>query len=92
MPQVVKALEQIVTEKHEFEARVSKDVKDLIPDRWNWRQIALKVGQVEEYDYIYSFASTLLHATPASITGDQKDLEISELEVFLRFIDVNIND
>ncbi|RME56494.1 hypothetical protein D6779_10540 [Candidatus Parcubacteria bacterium] len=45
-----------------------------------------------EYDYLYSFASKLLHATPASITTDQKNLEVQEMELFLKYINVTIGD
>lgn len=54
--------------------------------------MAQQVGMVDEYDYIHSFASKLLHATTASITTDHKNLEHSEMEVFLRYIDVKITD
>ena len=45
-----------------------------------------------EYDFIYRFSSKLLHATPASITTDQKNLEMSELALFLKYIYVKIDD
>lgn len=54
--------------------------------------MALKVGLADEYDFIYTFSSKLLHATPASITTNQKNLELSELAVFLKYIYVKIGD
>jgi hypothetical protein len=92
IPQVDQALTQIDLERDRFNATVPQDVKDLIPPRWNWRQMAQLVGLTDEYDYIYSFASKLLHATPASITTDQKNLELEEMQVFLKYIDVKMAD
>jgi len=92
VPQVQRAIEGITNEKSSFDATVSNDIKALIPKKWNWRQMALKVGKSDEYDYIYSFASKLLHATPASITTDEKNLEDGEMEVFLKYIEVTIDD
>ncbi len=43
-----------------------------------------------EYDFIYSYTSRLLHATPASLTTDQKNLEPREVLVFLRYVHVRL--
>jgi hypothetical protein len=92
VPQVDQALAEIVLERDWFNATIPQDVKDLIPRRWQWRQMAELVGLTNEYDYIYSFASKLLHATPASITTDQKNLELAEMQMFLKYIDVKMAD
>lgn len=92
LPPLLKALADIGAERAKFEATVSLDIKALRPVRWQWRSMAQRVGTADEYDYIYSFASKLLHATPASITTDQKNLESSEMEVFLKYVDVTIAD
>jgi hypothetical protein len=92
VPKVEQALVDIELERKWFEATIPQDIKDLIPGRWQWRQMAEMVGLTDEYDYIYSFTSKLLHATPASITTDQKDLELAELQVFLKYIDVKMAD
>jgi hypothetical protein len=92
IPPVDQALTQIALERDRYNATVPQDVKKLIPSRWNWREMAQKVGLTDEYDYIYSFASKLLHATPASITTDQKNLELAEMQVFLKYIDVKMAD
>jgi hypothetical protein len=92
VPQIEKSIEDVYSEKTVFDAKMSKNVKDLIPSKWNWKQMAQKVGLTDEYDYIYTFSSKLLHATPASITTDQKNLEVSEIVVFLKYIDVKISD
>ncbi len=92
VPQVDQALADIALERDWFDATIPQDVKDLIPRRWQWRHMAEMVGLTDEYDYIYSFASKLLHATPASITTDQKNLELGEMQVFLKYIDVKMAD
>jgi hypothetical protein len=92
VPQVEQALAELALEKDSFDATVPQAVKDLVPRQWNWRRMAEIVGLVDEYDYIYSFASKLLHATPASITTDHKNLELEEMEVFLKYIDVKLAD
>ena len=54
--------------------------------------MAIEVDRLGEYDYLYSFASKLLHATPVSITTEMRNLEPQETEIFLRFIDITIRD
>ena len=39
-----------------------------------------------EYDFIYSYTSRLLHATPASLTTNQKSLEAEEVFLFRRYV------
>jgi hypothetical protein len=90
LPPVEQAIADIKKEIQDFESRVPKDVQNLTKGRWNWRRMAEQVGLVHEHDYIYSFASRLLHATPASLTTDAKNLELSEICIFLRYIYVKI--
>lgn len=92
LPTVEKALADIADEREAFEATVAPEIKALRPSRWQWRSMADKVGAVSEYDYIYSFASKLLHAILVSITTKRKNLEPDEMEVFLKYIDVTIAD
>jgi len=90
LPPVEQAIRDIKKEIQDFESRVPKDVQNLTRGRWNWRRMAEQVGLVDEHDYIYSFASRLLHATPASLTTDAKNLELSEICIFLRYVYVKI--
>ncbi len=90
LPPVEQAIRDIKKEIQDFESRVPRDVQNLTRGRWNWRRMAEQVGLVDEHDYIYSFASRLLHATPASLTTDAKNLELSEICIFLRYIYVKI--
>lgn len=86
IPQAEEAVRQIEQEIEEFRRRVPQEVKDLAKGRWQWKQMAQRVGLGAEHDYIYSYASKLLHATPASLTTDQKNLELQEVYIFLRYI------
>ncbi|MDB6088299.1 MAG: hypothetical protein JWN85_1083 [Gammaproteobacteria bacterium] len=52
--------------------------------------MARVAGIEDEHDYIYSCASKLLHATPASLTTDYKNLEPKEICQFLRYIHVKM--
>jgi hypothetical protein len=86
VPQVESAIEQISQEIQEFESRVPEDIRNFAKGRWEWRAMAKAAGIEKEHDYIYSYASKLLHATPASLTTDQKNLEMAEVCLFLRYI------
>ena len=90
IPQVEAAISQIDEELREYDKKVPQNVKRLEKGRWQWRRMAEKAGIVHEHDYIYSYASKLLHATPASLTTDQKNLELHEVCLFLRYIYVKI--
>jgi hypothetical protein len=92
LPEVEGSIASLEQEKTTFNATISEDIRGLIPRHWNWRKMAEKVNLTEEYDFIYTFSSKLLHATPASITTNQKNLEPEEMVVFLKYIDVKIRD
>jgi hypothetical protein len=57
---------------------------------WKWDRQAKLVGMLDQYEYIYSFTSSLLHATPASM--HQTTLEEHEMSIFLDYILVSIAD
>ncbi len=92
LPDVENSISEIEKEQLEFTSKLSQDVRNLIPNRWNWRNMAQTVGMVDEYDYIYTFTSKLLHATPASLTTNQKNLELHEIIIFLKFVDIKFLD
>lgn len=92
LPEVEGYIASLEEEKATFDDTISEDIRNLIPRRWNWRHMAEIVSLAEEYDFIYTFSSKLLHATPASITTNQKNLELEEMLVFLKYIDVKIRD
>ena len=69
-----------------FMTKEIKETKKLANERWNWKLNANKVGMGDEYEFIYTYCSRLLHASPTSVTTDQKNLEDDEMLVFLRYI------
>lgn len=86
IPPAETAIANIESDISKFEREVPDTVQKLLKGRWQWREMSKRAGMLEEHDYIYSYASKLIHATPASITTDQKNLEIDEVCVFLRYI------
>ncbi|CRM68940.1 hypothetical protein [Pseudomonas sp. 37 R 15] len=92
LPQAEKSLEEILLKESFFHASLPQAIADLIPKRWNWRDMAKKVGMLDEYDYIYTFTSKLMHATPSSLTTNAKNLEAHEIYVFLKFVEIKFSD
>lgn len=90
VPRVESSIAQLEQEKLEFEKNVPKNVRDLVKGKWEWRAMSRVAGIVDEHDYIYTCASKLLHATPASLTTDYKNLEPKEICQFLRYIHVKM--
>jgi hypothetical protein len=90
IPPLEAAIGEIERELLKFTQHIPENVRALTKGRWQWRRMSEKAGIVDEYDYIYSYASKLLHATPASLTTDQKNLEIPEICIFLRYIYVKM--
>lgn len=58
--------------------------------KWRWKEMAERVHMEREYDFIYSYTSRLLHALPHSLTTDQKNLEDSEVLMFLKYVEVQM--
>jgi hypothetical protein len=85
IPETEQAIRLIEQEMDEFRRRVPREIQSLSPRRWEWRQMARQVGLATEYDYIYCYASKLLHATPASVSTDQVNLDIPEVYLFVRY-------
>jgi len=83
--------EKSVASKKLYEDRWSASVKDL-GKKWKWHEMAKKVGVESEFNYIYSYTSRLLHAKPQSITTNQKNLELPEIYLFLRYCRTKIVD
>lgn len=94
LPQVEEALKEIELELEYFNINLTPNITDLVytKKRWEWKTMAQKVNLQSEYDYIYTFASKLLHANPVSITTNQKNLESEEMLMFLKYINVKIID
>lgn len=92
LPKHSKAIEDIEQELRDFERGLPAEIKTLTSKRWKWNEQAERVGMKDEYDFIYLFASLLMHATPVSITTDQKNLEPEEMRAFLKYIRVRVAD
>lgn len=92
LPEVENSIKEIKQEKSAFNASLPKDIKRLASERWSWSRMAKLVGMGDEYSYIYTFTSTLMHATPASLTTNQKNLELHEMFIFFKFINIKFLD
>ncbi len=53
---------------------------------WKWNKRAERVGMTNDYDFIYSYTSRLLHANPVSVSTNQQTLTDDELLIFWRYI------
>lgn len=68
-----------------FDSGNKTDISYLRKEKWRWDAMATKAGMSDEYEFIYSYTSRLLHAKPSSLTTDQKSLEETEMYIFLRY-------
>ena len=92
LPEYSKAVAGLEQKLKDFENDTPSEIKALVSNRWRWDKQAESVGMRDEYDFIYGYASRLLHATPASLTTNQKNLEPDEMRVFLKYIRVRSLD
>lgn len=92
LPKIQDSITDIENSLKSFEKNTSLDFESLMGKHWNWFNMAEKVGMEKEYRFIYSFTSKLLHASPVSITTEQKNLEKSEILMFLKFRDIKLFD
>jgi len=90
IPAAEAALAEIEGSLSQFEASVPRDIQKLVKGRWQWRAMAERAGILDEYDFIYAYASKLAHASPASLTTNQKNLELEEVDMFLSYIRVKL--
>lgn len=90
IPPVQGAVAELEKTRADFEVRAPENVRTFAKGKWNWRERSKEAGIAHEHDYIYAYASKLLHATPASLTTNQKHLEGSEIILFLRYIYVKM--
>ncbi|QFY90456.1 hypothetical protein D5125_13730 [Magnetovirga frankeli] len=90
IPSAREGIANINNEIMELKIILPKDIKKLVAERWNWEIKAKDAGMSDEYEFIYSYTSRLLHATPASLTTNQKNLELREFAMFLRYIAIRI--
>ncbi len=70
-PKLELELQSLKSDRQVLEAEMSKSSKDLRNKiggarRMNWSMAAEKIGMKDEYDFVYSFASKMLHSTALS--------------------------
>jgi hypothetical protein len=91
-PQINAQIDRFEAEQKAFVEACAPAVRKKLKERWNWKAEARSVGMQAQYDFIYSYTSRLLHATPSSIFTDQKNLEIQEMVMFADYIYVSMLD
>lgn len=91
LPEVNRSLTKVKSEYDMFKSTVPSDILKIIKD-WKWKRNAIQTNHLAEYDYIYSFTSRMLHATPANITTNFKFLSHDETVIFLKYINVKLTD
>lgn len=87
----ISSLAEVESEYAHFCNSAPKDVLAKVK-HWNWKDKAKKTNQMDEYNYIYSFTSSMLHANPANITTNHRFLSVDEMIIFLKYINVKIMD
>lgn len=60
--------------------------------KWRWFNSAKAVGMEAEYEYIYRYTSRLLHASPTSFYTTSKNLEPTEMRLFLEYVYIRLLD
>lgn len=90
IPKTDQAIAELREERDALNAAVADAIRAILPDRaeWNWAEQAKKANLGTDYNFIYTYASRLLHATPASVTTDKKNLEHQEAFMFLKYFHV----
>lgn len=86
LPQLVAAAEEnerSLTELNEVWGEVLANSKYMV-NKWNRR--AEQVSMKSEYEFIYSYTSRLLHATPVSISTSQQCLQDAEILLFYKYV------
>ncbi len=92
LPRIAKDIAGLEHEWKRFERDVLPSIRGLVPKRWNWKDQAALVNMKDEYDFVYSYTSRLLHAKPSTLTTDQKNLEPDEVRIFLKYFRVRLHD
>ena len=91
-PQINAQIDELEAERAAFVESCAPAVRKKIEEKWNWKAKSRSVGMQEQYEFIYSYTSRLLHATPSSIYTDQKNLEMQEMVMFVDYIYVSMLD
>ena len=92
LPQINAQIEVFEADQKAFADTCAPAVRKKLKERWNWKAEARSVGMQAQYEFIYSYTSRLLHATPSSIFTDQKNLEVQEMVMFVDYVYVSMLD
>lgn len=90
VPNAQEGLNEATAAIAEFDKNALSAIGEIRPKKWNWSDMSTKVGMAEEYEFIYAYTSRMLHATPISLTTDQKSLEEVEVYIMLRYCAVKM--
>ena len=91
LPRILNYILEVELKLKEFDSTDTQDIKNRFK-RWNWKEQASLTGMTDEYDFIYSYTSTLLHSTPVSVITDEKNLNLGEFKIFLKYIHIRLLD
>lgn len=91
LKKVTSCLNSVQNEKKLYESSVQNEIIKLTKG-WNWKDKARETNTLDEYEFIYTFTSRMLHATPANISTNFKQLSDQEMIIFLKYIKVKFND
>lgn len=92
IPNIDAQIRKLMEYRTAFTEGCAPDVRKKLNEHWNWNAEAKRVDMQAQYEFIYSFTSRLLHATPVSIFTDQKNLEVAEIVMFLEYVYVSMLD
>ncbi len=92
LPKAISSADNAKAALTSFRDRCPTRAKALLSRRWKWDREAREAGMSNEYFFLYSYVSRFLHATPASVTTDEKNLEPDEIVMFLRYIRASLLD
>ncbi|HEY5330211.1 MAG TPA: hypothetical protein VIJ79_10035 [Acidobacteriaceae bacterium] len=90
IPQIETEIEQFQALKTNAVAQMPRSVQGHKP--WKWKERAAAAGMIEQFEFVYAYTSRLLHATPTSLTTNQKNLDWHEIVMFLDFLYVSMLD
>ena len=90
IPELERVIKEFASTSEKF--RKAWEGRVNLPKRWTWKERSVAVGQYDQYDYIYTLTSRLLHASLSSIVTDMKDLDLPEAVIRLRYIVVTIGE
>jgi hypothetical protein len=82
VPQWERLIEQV-----QMQRTIAQEQMPKWPNKkWRWKDEAENAGLIQQFEFVYSYTSRLLHAKLMSFTTNQKNLELIELVMFLDFV------